>query len=68
MTSNEFSNFLKRMINQGHSIGCGIVSDEDDFINSLIDKYDSYIEEKINIRKNQKNFLLLKNLKKFALI
>lgn len=54
MTSNEFSNFLKRMINQGHSSGYGIVSDEDEFISSIIDKYESYMEEKNQYKKEPK--------------
>lgn len=64
MTSNEFSNFLKRMINQGHSSGCGIVSDEDDFINSLIDKYDSYIEEKNQYKKEPKELFTTEDFEK----
>lgn len=49
MTSNEFSKFLRKMINDGHNCGYGIVSDddeEDDFINLMLDKYGGYIEEK----------------------
>lgn len=49
MTSNEFSKFLRKMINDGHNCGYGIVSDnddEDDFIDLMLEKYGGYIEGK----------------------
>lgn len=66
MTSNEFSKFLKRMINDGHNCGYRIVSDneEDDFINLMLDKYGSYIEEKNQHKKEPKELFTTEDFEK----
>ena len=66
MTSNEFSKFLKRMIDEGHNCGYGIVSDneENDFINLMLDKYGSYIEGKNQHKKEPKELFTTEDFEK----
>ena len=67
MTSNEFSKFLRKMINDGHNCGYGIVSDddeEDDFINLMLDKYGGYIEEKNQHKKEPKELFTAEDFEK----
>ena len=67
MTSNEFSKFLRKMINDGHNCGYGIVSDddeEDDFINLMLDKYGGYIEEKNQHKKEPRELFTAEDFEK----